>query len=125
MYVEIVNAMPTNKLDSLKLRVAKPVEDIPEITKGSAINRLPEYQDAEAIIAAIKEGAEPHGRKWAIFDKQQAVERTPAVKGLKTLITAFAAKVREMIEKQGVGEQIRLEQRKDKLYLVGVRVDGK
>ena len=109
-----------NKLDSLKLQVAKPVDSIPEIGKGGVIDQLREFQDATAIILTVKEGGDASGRKWEIFDKEQVIKESPKVKNLKTLVTAFATKVRRLIEKQGVGKQIRLEQRKDKFYLVGV-----
>lgn len=110
-----------NKLDSLKLQVAKPVDDIPEIEKGGVINQLPAFKDAEAIVLAVKEGGDASGRKWEIFDKERVVKESPEAKSLKRLVTAFAAKVRRMIEAEGVGKEIRLEQRKDKFYLVGVR----
>src|SRR5258708_15612329 len=109
-----------NKLDSLKLQVAKPVDDIRAIGKGGAIDQLREFQDAVAIVLAVKEGGDASGRKWEIFDREQVIKGSPELKKLKRLVTAFATKVRRLIEKQGVGKQVRLEQRKDKFYLVGV-----
>ena len=109
-----------NKLDNLKLQVAKPVENIPPIRKGGAISQLPEYQDAEEIIRRVKQIGQAKNYKWEIFDKEAAIKRSPEIRTLKALVTAFAAKVRELIEEQGVGEQIRLEQRRDKFYLVGI-----
>ncbi len=112
--------MVTNKLDALKLEVAKPIEDVPEIGKGSAINQLREFRDASKIIETVKEGADASGRKWLIFDKGDVITESPELKKLRSLVAAFADKVRRQIEKQGVGKKIRLEQRKDKFYLVGV-----
>ena len=114
--------MAGNKIDidSVKLQVAKPVENVPEIGKGSVISQLREFQDATALIMAVKDGADVSGRKWEIFDKDRVIKESPEAKKLKKLVSAFADKVRRLIESQGVGKRVRLEQRKDKFYLVGV-----
>jgi hypothetical protein len=109
-----------NKLDSLKLQIAKPVKDVPAIGKGSAIEHLREFKDVLAIVQAVKEEGDASGRKWEIFDKDRVVKEIPELKKLKALVPAFADKVRRLITRQGVVDFIRLEQRKNKFYLVGI-----
>src|SRR5947208_6277097 len=88
---EIARAL---KLESLKLQVAKPVDDLPPIGKGSAIEQLPEFQDVAIIIQAVKEGGDASGRKWEVFDKNRVLKEAPELKKLKALVAAFADKVR-------------------------------
>ena len=109
-----------NTLDNLKLQVAKSVKDVPPIAKGSAIEQLREFQDATAIIMAVKEVGDASGRKWEIFDKERVIKEAPELKKMKALVAAFADKVRRLIERRGVVGLVRLEQRKNKFYLVGL-----
>ena len=106
-------------IKNLELRRAKIVEHIEAVHKGSVINELDEFKDAVEIINSVKkEGAVPY-EMWMVFDKEAICKRHPELKKMRTLIPAFADKVRKFIEKQGVEKHISLEQRKDKFYLVG------
>lgn len=109
----------------LDLEAAEVVDEVPKTAKGSKIEALPEFRDAVRIITKVKEVGQAPARTWKIFDKTAAVKRTPAVKNFTALVAAFAVKVREQIEKQGVGKQIRLQQRKDRFFLVGAGVKGR
>src|SRR2546429_5748906 len=93
-------AARAHKLDTLKLQVAKPVNDLPPIGKGSVIEQLREFQDATAIIMAVKEGGDASGRKWEIFDKDRVLKEAPELKKMKALVAAFADKVRRLMAKQ-------------------------
>lgn len=103
----------------IPLKVARVVDDVPTVKKGSKIDQLPQYQDAAAIIMKVKQVPQAPAKRWEIFDKQEAINANTDLKKFKTLVTAFATKVRALIEAQGVGKKIKLEQRKDKFYLVG------
>src|SRR5260370_13657060 len=103
----------------LDLEAAEVVDEVPKTAKGSKIEALPEFRDALRIIAKVKEVGQAPARTWKIFDKEKAIKRTPAVRNFKALVAAFAAKLREEIEKQGVGKQVKLQQRRDTFFIVG------
>jgi len=105
----------------LKLRAAEIVTSIPEINKGSSVTNLPEYQDVQDIVAAVKENAAPPSETFKVFDLQEVLKRQPELKKVRMLAPMFALKVRRLLAHEEVTKFLRLEKRQDTYYLAARR----
>lgn len=112
-----------DSLKNLKLKVAKVVDETPEIIKGgSLVTKLDEYRDVETIIAAIKKDRAVPRETWKVFDLADVRKKHPELLTVKSLVAQFAVKVRNLMKKQGVVSFVHLERRnKQEYYLVGGR----